>query len=297
VDLFDRRLGSVLAVFCGDALGMPFELSPIGSAPDPLDFYAGRWGGGSYTDDTELTMALMEALIAAGDVLPTEEAIAATFLAVARPAYGYGKGMRRLLELWREGAPVNAAATMVYPEGSLGNGGAMRIAPVALSYDGAQLWAAVARVTRLTHAHPLGLEGAQVQAHAVNAALHDRDILRAARGAAQSPTFAGSLALVAEALREDWTLERVAAEIGNGTSAPGSVPSAIWAALAGDSVESAITLAVRLGGDADTLGAMAGAIAGAKHGANAIPTRWLDGLENGSRGRDYLIALAHKLWA
>lgn len=53
---------------------------------------------------------------------------------------------------------------------------------------------------------------------------------------------------------------------------------------------------MRLGGDADTIGAMAGAIAGAYHGAEAIAPDWLAALENGAKGRDYVRGLGKSLF-
>jgi len=51
---------------------------------------------------------------------------------------------------------------------------------------------------------------------------------------------------------------------------------------------------VNLGGDTDTIGAMAGALAGAYYGLQSIPRTWFDALENGRLGRDYVIALARE---
>jgi ADP-ribosyl-[dinitrogen reductase] hydrolase len=56
-----------------------------------------------------------------------------------------------------------------------------------------------------------------------------------------------------------------------------------------------VTAALRLGGDTDTVGALAGAIAGARFGMTSIPSRWLDALENGERGKSYVTALADQL--
>ena len=49
------------------------------------------------------------------------------------------------------------------------------------------------------------------------------------------------------------------------------------------------------GGDTDTIGAMAGALVGALHGQSWIPARWYDNIENGTRGRDEIVALARRL--
>ena len=56
-----------------------------------------------------------------------------------------------------------------------------------------------------------------------------------------------------------------------------------------------MVVAVNCGGDTDTIGAMAGAIAGAYYGFGQIPSEWLDPLENGPKGRDYVLSLAEKL--
>jgi ADP-ribosyl-[dinitrogen reductase] hydrolase len=47
--------------------------------------------------------------------------------------------------------------------------------------------------------------------------------------------------------------------------------------------------------DADTIAAMAGAVAGARFGASTIPRRWLEPLEDGARGRSYVEALSGRL--
>jgi len=54
---------------------------------------------------------------------------------------------------------------------------------------------------------------------------------------------------------------------------------------------------VGFGGDTDTIGAMAGALVGALHGSSWIPARWHDNIENGSHGRDEIVALARRLSA
>ncbi len=85
--------------------------------------------------------------------------------------------------------------------------------------------------------------------------------------------------------------------LGNDSSAPNSVPTAIYSFIShSHDFEDSVSYAVSLGGDTDTIGAMTGAISGAYHGKKGIPQRWLDVLENGKRGRDYIEMLAEKLW-
>jgi poly(ADP-ribose) glycohydrolase ARH3 len=83
---------------------------------------------------------------------------------------------------------------------------------------------------------------------------------------------------------------------GNGIEAQSSVVTAIACfGLTPDSFEQTIANAVLLGGDTDTIAAMAGAVSGAYLGTSALPQKLLAELENEGKGRDYLIRLAEKL--
>ncbi len=292
---FDRRLGALLGTFVGDALGMPFEGAPPLSAPDPLELVDARMGAGTYTDDTQMAIALAEVLAEAGE--PEEEPLAAAFLAAYDPMRGYGGGTVSVFALWRRGVAPADASRQVFEGGSFGNGAAMRVAPVGAHFatEPQRVPIEAARSARVTHAHPLGIEGAVMQACAVAAAVRGEDPLEAAAAEAGAE-FREALRLVEVAVGESWDPERVALTIGSSSSALHSVPAALCAAARATSFERACTFAVQIGGDADTIAAMAGAVAGARFGASAIPPRWLDGLEDGPRGRTHVEQLAHRLW-
>jgi len=86
--------------------------------------------------------------------------------------------------------------------------------------------------------------------------------------------------------------EKAVLELGNGIEAFNSVPTAIYCFLSRpDSFAGAISGAISLGGDTDTIGAMTGAISGAYLGVDAIPGRWQDKLEN----HRYIAELAESL--
>lgn len=294
---FDRRLGALLGTFVGDALGMPFEGAPSGSALLPLELLPARLGRGTYTDDTEMAIAVAEVLLEAGEC--DEELLALRFLAGHDPRRGYGAGTLAVFALWRSGLPVSAAAGRVFDRGSYGNGAAMRVAPVGAHFaeDDERLRVEAARSARVTHAHPLGVAGAVAQAAAVAAAVRDEDPLASALRATTEPTFSEALERAAAAVLAGCSPAEVAATLGSGASALESVAAALCAAQLAASFEDACTFAVQIGGDADTIAAMAGAVAGARFGASAIPARWLDGLDNGERGRTYVERLAERLWA
>lgn len=295
-DALDRARGALLGTFVGDALGMPFEGAGAEAVAAPLEMEEARLGRGTYTDDTQMTIALAESLLACGRV--DEEHLARAFLELYDPRRGYGAGTTEVLARWRAGEPVAAASSRLFGgQGSMGNGAAMRVAPIGVMFAGARdsLSEQAERSARLTHAHPLGVDAAVVQAAAVAAGLTGGDALAEARAAARTAELRTGVERASELLGERPTPGAVAAELGTSSAGPESVPAAIYAAAAHRSLEDAVTFAVRCGGDTDTIGAMAGAIAGARDGASAIPGRWLEALEDGERGRAHVERLADRL--
>lgn len=115
----DRAVGALLGTFVGDALGMAWEGSLPGAMPAVLEMEDERLGAGTYTDDTEMMIALAESLLRC-DVVDNED-LARTFVATQDPRRGYGSGTSQVLELWREGVPTRDAAARVFDgQGSLG---------------------------------------------------------------------------------------------------------------------------------------------------------------------------------
>jgi poly(ADP-ribose) glycohydrolase ARH3 len=292
----DRARGALLGTFVGDALGMPYEGAPPTAVPEHLEMLDARLGRGTYTDDTQMAIALAESLLEVDGI--DEEHIGRAFLAAYDPKRGYGSGTRAVLNLIAQGvAAVDAAARVFDGLGSLGNGAAMRVAPIAVRYafDEQALLDAARRSARVTHAHPVGVDATVVQAAAVGAALRGADPLEAARAATATPQLRERLAHAVALLTERPAPGEVATALGNSPTATESVPTAIYAATAHARFEYAVSFAVRCAGDSDTIGAMAGAIAGARDGASAIPVRWRDSLEDGPKGRSHVERLAELL--
>jgi poly(ADP-ribose) glycohydrolase ARH3 len=292
----DRVRGALLGTFVGDALGMPFEGMPPAGIPDPLEMLDARLGRGTYTDDTQMAIALAESLLACDGV--DAQALGRAFAEAHDPRRGYGSGTTEVLRLVRSGIhPHEAASAAFEGEGSQGNGAAMRVAPVAVRYtDDASALAEAARASAgVTHSHPLAVDAAVAQAAAVGAALSGELPLEAAFEAATTSELKARLTKARELLDSRPKPAELATALGNSSRGHDSVPAAIYAAATHESVEAAITFAVRCGGDTDTIGAMAGAIAAARSGASAIPARWLDALEQGPKGRSYVERLADEL--
>lgn len=293
----DRARGALLGTFVGDALGMPYEGTPASEVPQRVEMEDARLGRGTYTDDTQMMIALAESLLEGGAIDPGR--LGRAFSIAYDPSRGYGSGTRAVLSLVRAGVPSEEAAARAFDgQGSLGNGAAMRIAPVAVRFagDAARLAAQAEASARATHAHPLGVDAARVQAAAIAAALRDEDPVAAARAAAGADELRRRLDAVAELLdRSPGPPAEAAVALGNSSAGHESVPTAIYAAAAHRTFEDAVTFAVRCGGDTDTIAAMAGAISGARHGMSAIPQRWVESLEDGEKGRSYVTRLADQL--
>jgi ADP-ribosylglycohydrolase len=283
----------LLGTFVGDALGMPFEGMRSEAIPEQVEMIDARLGRGTYTDDTQMMIALTEALIARGRV--DDEHLARAFRDAYDPRRGYGGGTRRVLDLWAAGTPVALAAQQIFGgQGSRGNGAAMRIAPVAVRFadDPSRLRAEAAASARVTHAHPVGVDGAVVQAVAIGAALRGQDVLEATLAAAETEEMLDAIGAVGLLISAGGGPGEVGARLGSSSDAARSVPAAVYAAVANPVFERAVTFAVHLGGDTDTVAAMVGAIAGARDGASSIPARWLAALEDGERGRGHVERLA-----
>jgi ADP-ribosylglycohydrolase len=154
-----------------------------------------------------------------------------------------------------------------------------------------------ARVTG--HTHPTGQFGARMQALAIHESLtvgHSWPANRFIESllAAAPDEFTAPLNWIGTHLEA--SPHEAATNIGTGSRASASVTTALWVYCTyGHEPEQAMTEAVRLGGDTDTIAAMVGAITGAAHGEEAFPKRWIETLEKGLKGRHYILQLADSL--
>ena len=202
----------------------------------------------------------------------------------------------------KSGIAWNEAAKRLYGGmGSFGNGAAMRVAPVGLLYydDEDKLREIAYKSAEITHTHTLGVEGAALQAYAVALALKiDRKhfdplaFIDKLMAFTRVPAYKSKLEAAKALLSSDDRLE-VIRKLGNHVEALNSVPTAIYSfAKNPQSYAETVLYAIGLGGDADTIGAMVGAIAGAHHGVKGIPSAWMEKLER----KDYIAKLAEELW-
>jgi poly(ADP-ribose) glycohydrolase ARH3 len=176
----------------------------------------------------------------------------------------------------------------------------MRVAPVGLLFrdDRRRLWEQARLSSLPTHSHPLGVEGAQVLALAVGLCVGMEQFDRAGffaelLAACESEEYRVKLEAAARVQAPD---ELVG--LGNRIDALHSVPTAIASfALTPESFEATVSNVIFLGGDTDTLAAMAGALSGAFVGVGRLPGRLVGLLESSPKGRAYLQQLAGRLLA
>jgi len=291
----DQFAGCMLGLATGDALGAPHEGGPLERIVWRV---IGRTSDGClrWTDDTQMALDLAGSLLEEGRVRP--EALARRFAFSYRWSRGYGPGAARVLKRIRRGEPWQQASKAVYAEGSYGNGAAMRAPVLALFFarDRDGLIAAARSSARVTHAHPLGVEGAVLIALAAHALLEGRPaakVLDIVRTECSAPQMAERMKTVRSWIesQEVPSPREVATKLGNGITAPTSCPTALYVALRHrkTSFEAMMEFIIACRGDVDTIGAMAGALWGVANGAERLPQVRLE-------SRDVLVDVAMRMF-
>jgi ADP-ribosylglycohydrolase len=283
----ERALLALDGLSVGDAFGERFFTPQARQRIAARILPTAPWGT---TDDTEMALAIVEVLGRKGQIDRAELAQVFALRWMRDSGRGYGAGAHRILEAIAHGTPWQAAAGAAFGgTGSLGNGGAMRAAPVG-AYFASDLEAMVreARASaEPTHAHPEGQAGAIAVAAAAAFAWRRRNLPgRDQTGAdllgfalAHTPegeTRAGIAA--ARALPPETDVQQAAHILGSGerVTSQDTVPFALWcAAHRIDDFPSALWDTVAGLGDRDTTCAIVGGIVALATGREGIPRDWL----------------------
>lgn len=306
-------IGSLIGAAAGDALGAPFEFRPgglykktfpapvLGGIGEMIGGGAFQWAPGEFTDDTQMAVALAEALLADG-VEFNPQRVWDHFVAWSHAATDIGNTTRLALSGDDYRNAAEEAHTRMGASG--GNGSVMRIAPIGIAgvQWGAEKTKQIAFAqASLTHYDPLAGLSAYIAAELIRQLILDGSVEGALQEIATNIDEASKdifdTLFMAPWHPEEWT------QHGNGYSIV-CLAQAVWAVRTTSSFEDAVTTAVNLGDDADTVGAVTGAIAGALYGIQNIPARWVtylhgtvaqpDGSMKTYHQHD-LIALAHQL--
>jgi len=270
LSLLDRALGAYLGLAVGDALGATVEFMTAGEIAATYRVHRQMVGGGwlslkpgQVTDDTQMSLALGGAVLARNtwDLRAVAEAFVA-WLHTRPPDIGHTcrRGIRRYM--------IDGTLSAKLATDSAGNGAAMRNLPVVLATlgDAAACAQFSLEQAHLTHRHPLSDAAILTLARMTQVLLHggSRDDSRAAANelSAQHPEFRFV----------PWP-GRTSGYIVD------TVQTVFDAFFRAESFEDCLVDVVNRGGDADTTGALAGQLAGALHGVQAIPGRWIKRLD------------------
>jgi ADP-ribosylglycohydrolase len=324
-----RAQGALLGLAIGDALGMPTQymprewvaerygiLSDFQPAPQENPISRGM-AAGRVTDDTDQAVILGRLLVEgkgsvdpnifANELLAWEEHMIA-----AGSADLLGPSTRKALKLAAQGVPTDLTGRT-----GATNGAAMRVAPVGIAFPDDpidSLIDAVVQTSHVTHNTTIGIAGAAAVAAAVSAGVGGAGIEEALRlaieaarlGARRGFYFAGADVATRIAWAMDLARDRSAEEaldviyrlVGTGVAAQEAVPAAMAiCVIAPEDPWLVCRLAASLGGDCDTIAAIAGAIVGACHGAGSFPSQVVDALHAANPGvpietlADQLLAL------
>ncbi|MBO0898946.1 ADP-ribosylglycohydrolase family protein [Cellulomonas sp. zg-ZUI199] len=283
----DRAIGALLASAAGDALGAGYEFGPPLPDDQPVHMAGGGsfgWEPGEWTDDTSMAVPIAQVLADGGslDDEASLDRVVAAWAGWARTAKDVGVQTRTLLTTLRTptAAAARASAAAFYaanPRGAGGNGTLMRTGPVALGYldDGqeAALVSAARAVSDITHADPDAGDACVLWSTAIRHAVRESDI-----------DLTAQLVWLPEERRDRWAALIAEAEASQPADFDknGWVVQALqgaWSAIHhGTGLVDVLERAVRGGRDTDTVAAIAGALAGAAHGAGAVPDAWREKL-------------------
>lgn len=302
-EAIDRAMGALIGGALGDALGMPTQLlSPVriaelyGHVEDfvaPVADHPVSKGlaAGTITDDTEQALLLGRILVVSGDRFDHTRWVNALLdwerEVKARGSYDLlGPSTKRAIDAIKDGVPAEEAGS-----GGDTNGAAMRIAPVGIMMPLEPLDALVAKVAetcRATHNTSIAIASAAAVAAAVSSGVAGGDwyaaadcaVAAAKRGAAMGHWITGGDI----AARIDWArglvrgkavadgIQLIVDLVGTGVASQESVPAAfaVLEIAGGDPWQAAI-ISANLGGDTDTIGAIAAGMAGACAGFSRLP--------------------------
>jgi len=317
----DKVTGMILGVGVGDALGMPVETFSYERVKDTygkVDKYlvpdGHKWfnghKAGTCTDDTQLTIAVAEGLIASGGKPSMDHQVQSHVKAFKESTSGWGPTTREALRRLSNGASWNVAGTREGKITGLGNGCPMKIAPAALllMQDIPQTGDFLADLCSMTHQTSVAVSSGLAHAFGLSYCLESEsnefnpsDFVKFALYGSRKGKSRYPETLTEEDLTErlalcdnfaDYTPERCVEEFQGGRCyVYCSLPFSYMFFLRNPTSIEALYEVVTAGGDADTNGSMVAAMLGALNGTKVFPAHLVDDLQ----GKDGLLDLANRL--
>lgn len=312
ISIADRFLGSMLAGACGDALGAPFEFTSriemiVECGPKGArDFWTDGGTLGAVTDDTQLALFTASALIAARtpNGLSEIEHLHLAYLdwlsaqkqpnPVALKLPRYHTELAAEVEAQGDRCPGLTNLTALAEATTLGAfsdnrskgcGAVTRVAPIGLLYhrDPFRAFETAVATARLTHGHPTGYLSAGAFAMLIAWSVQGKPFSSAVQDTmTYLRSHPGHEEVVTAIINAPWPTgerEKRPGWIGYGWTGEEALAIAIDAILTTRSLEEAVVVAANHDGDSDTTASIAGNLAGALYGRNAIPQRWTNLVE------------------
>ena len=297
--------GVLIGTAVGDSIGLPMEgLSARRQQklfPPPL---RQRLVGslGMISDDTEHTVLVAQAVLQ-GPQNPAhfQKCLARGlrwWLASMPAGVGFAT-LRSILRLWLGFSPQRSGVM------SAGNGPAMRSALLGVYFDDAEQRSAfVTASSEITHRDPRAIIAAIAVAETARWMIQERNDVEALTNLFASlsdrPDWGELIGKIRVRLMQNERVGSFAEAIGARDSVSGyafhSVPVAIYAAIRhNDDFAAALTEVISCGGDTDTMGAITGALVGARVGVSGIPAPWRDRIADYPRSISLLLQLAERL--
>jgi ADP-ribosylglycohydrolase len=284
----ERAYVSLEGLAVGDGFG-EMHFSRPASARERIDSDGLPGGPWWHTDDTEMAMAIYEVLAWHGGI--NQDSLASRFTSrfMDEPDRGYGKMARMILQAIHYGEDWKTASRNAFSgSGSMGNGGAMRVAPLGAYFAGdhQQVVREAKLSAEVTHSHPDGIAGAVAVAVAASVATENRGqdaklVARRLLEVACELTPEGDTkrgVLRAAKLPLEATPQIAAKILGSGfqVTAPDTVPFTLWCAARHlDNYTDAMVSTLLGEGDCDTNCAIVGGIVACFVGREGIPSDWL----------------------
>ncbi|HKL12397.1 MAG TPA: ADP-ribosylglycohydrolase family protein [Halanaerobiales bacterium] len=275
----DRFKGALLGLIVGDALGAPYE----GSPRDSVYFQGEMRGGGPHkisaghwTDDSSMALCLAESLIKDGFDLKSQLSKYANwfqngYLSSKERSFGIGRNTSLSITDYIKDKSIPPQREM-----AAGNGSIMRLAPVPMyffnNFNKAVYYSG--KSSKATHNNPMAIDTCKLLGAFIYYALEGKEKKYLINNTYKNLDL------------DENVLERVQGDYKNKTKDQinsdgfvlNTIEASLWAFYNSKSFEEAVTIAINLGGDTDTIAAVTGQMAGAFYGSSEIPDEWINKL-------------------
>ena len=285
----DRYRGSILGLAAGDALGAPVEFKRPGSFKPVSGMTSGGAFGltaGQWTDDTSLALCLSETLIETRgfDLVDQLERYVLWYrhghLSSTGECFDIGNTTSSALQAFERTGDPHSGPTA---SSTAGNGSIMRLAPVPLVYADKFVEAVdkSGESSRTTHGSIEAVDSCRYLGALISGAVSGaskKDLLSDHYSGEPGYWDENPLSVKVEAIAKGSFKEKSPPLIKGGGYVIECLEAALWAFHNSESFEAGCLLAVNLGDDSDTTGAVYGQLAGAYYGASSIPESWINAL-------------------